>query len=107
TPEGSLALWINALRELFEEAGVLLARDAHGAWVAFDDAATAARFAVQRAAVASGALSLWELARREGLTLAPGALRYWAHWITPEGAPRRFDTRFFLALMPPRQEALH
>jgi 8-oxo-dGTP pyrophosphatase MutT (NUDIX family) len=106
-PEGSLALWINALRETFEEAGVLLARDAHGDWVAFDDPATATRFAVHRAAVASGGTSLWELARREGLTLAPGALRYWAHWITPEAAKHRYDTRFFLALMPPRQEALH
>jgi len=107
TPEGSLALWINALRELYEEAGVLLARDARGAWVALDEPETARRFAVHRASVASGEMSLWELARREGLTLAPGALRYWAHWITPEAAKHRFDTRFFLALMPPRQEALH
>ena len=107
SPEGSLALWINALRELFEEAGVLLARDARGDWVALDDPATATRFAVHRASVASDGLSLWELARREGLTLAPGALRYWAHWITPEAAKHRFDTRFFLALMPPHQEALH
>ncbi len=107
TPEGSLALWINALRELFEEAGVLLARDGQGAWLALDEPAAAARFAVHRASVASGGLSLWELARREGLTLAPGALRYWAHWITPEAAKHRYNTRFFLALMPPRQEALH
>jgi 8-oxo-dGTP pyrophosphatase MutT (NUDIX family) len=107
TPEGSLALWIAALRELFEEAGVLLARDANGDLVAFDDPAVAARFAVYRTALASGELSLWELAAREGLTLAPEELRYWAHWITPEAAPRRFDTRFFVALMPPCQEALH
>jgi 8-oxo-dGTP pyrophosphatase MutT (NUDIX family) len=107
TPEGSLALWINALRELFEEAGVLLARDATGAWVSFDDPETAMRFAVHRASVASGGMSLWELAGREGLTLAPGALRYWAHWITPAAAKLRFDTRFFLALMPAGQEALH
>ena len=106
-PEGSLALWIAALRELFEEAGVLLAHDASGELVAFDDPAVAARFAEYRATLASGEMSLWELAACEGLAPAPERLRYWAHWITPEAARLRYDTRFFLALMPPRQEALH
>jgi 8-oxo-dGTP pyrophosphatase MutT (NUDIX family) len=107
TPADSLAIWIAALRELFEEAGVLLAHDARGELVAFDDPATAVRFAVYRTSLAAGGLSAWELAAREGLTLAPERLRYWAHWITPEAASRRFNTRFFLAHMPPRQEALH
>jgi 8-oxo-dGTP pyrophosphatase MutT (NUDIX family) len=106
-PEGSLALWINALRELFEEAGVLLAHDAQGRLVACDDLALAARLAADRAALASGATSLWALLAREGLAPAPERLRYWAHWITPAAAPRRFNTRFFLALLPLGQEALH
>jgi len=106
TPRESLALWIAALRELFEEAGVLLAREAHGPLVRFD-AARAARLAAYRLALQSGELSLWELAAQEGLVLAPECLRYWAHWITPEGIAHRFNTRFFLALLPPGQEALH
>jgi 8-oxo-dGTP pyrophosphatase MutT (NUDIX family) len=106
-PEGSLALWVTALRELFEEAGVLLAHDAAGELVAFDDPAVAAHFAAHRATLARGEQSLWELAAREGLVPAPERLRYWAHWVTPEAARLRYNTRFFLALMPPRQQALH
>jgi 8-oxo-dGTP pyrophosphatase MutT (NUDIX family) len=107
TPVGSLSLWIAALRELFEEAGVLLAIGADGEVVAFDDPPTTARFAAYRTALQAGAISLWEVAAREGLTLAPERLAYWAHWITPLSRPRRFNTRFFLAEMPDRQEALH
>ena len=47
------------------------------------------------------------VAAREGLTLATDALLHWAHWITPEAFPRRFDTHFFLAAMPEAQEAAH
>jgi 8-oxo-dGTP pyrophosphatase MutT (NUDIX family) len=107
TPTESLALWIAALRELFEEAGVLLALGADGALVSFDGAATTARFAAYRNALQAGALSLWDLAAREGLVLAPERLAYWAHWITPLSRPRRFNTRFFLAVLPAGQEALH
>ncbi len=106
-PNASLAIWIAALRELFEEAGVLMAYDRAGDPVAFDEPSVAARFTSARAALADGALSLWALAAREALTLAPEHLRYWAHWITPEAARRRYDTRFFLACLPPRQEALY
>jgi 8-oxo-dGTP pyrophosphatase MutT (NUDIX family) len=105
TPRESLALWIAALRELFEEAGILLARDGRGRLLRFG-AEQAARFAAYRLALQNGELSLWELAAQEGLILAPECLRYWAHWITPEGIAHRFNTRFFLALLPPGQEAL-
>jgi 8-oxo-dGTP pyrophosphatase MutT (NUDIX family) len=107
TPAESLALWIAALREMFEEAGVLLALDADGAVVSFDELAVAARFASDRNALQAGALSLWDVAAREGLVLAPERLAYWAHWITPLSRPRRFDTRFFLAVLPAGQAALH
>lgn len=107
TPVDSLALWLAAVRELFEEAGVLLATDARGALVRLDDAARAARLAADRQALQRGATTLWAVCAREGLRPAPEQLRYWAHFITPEGAPRRFDTRFFLAPLPPGQEALH
>ncbi|MBX5490939.1 MAG: hypothetical protein IRZ14_07255 [Chloroflexi bacterium] len=107
TAPDSLALWLAALRELFEEAGVLLARDAGGGLVTFDDPARAARLAADRLALQRGATTLWAICAREGLSPALEHLRYWAHFITPEGAPRRFDTRFFLAPLPPGQEALH
>jgi 8-oxo-dGTP pyrophosphatase MutT (NUDIX family) len=106
-PAESFALWIAALRELFEEAGVLLALDRQGEPVRFLDAAPTARFAAYRNALQAGEVSLWEVAAREGLVLAPERLAYWAHWITPLSRPRRFNTRFFLAVLPAGQEALH
>jgi 8-oxo-dGTP pyrophosphatase MutT (NUDIX family) len=64
-------------------------------------------------ASAEDALALWraavrELAEEAGVVLGdPRALVYFSHWITPYGLPRRFDTRFFVAAMPPGQEAVH
>jgi hypothetical protein len=52
-------------------------------------------------------LSFEEMIRREGLTLATDRLFYFAHWITPEISPSRFDTHFFVALAPPAQEPLY
>ena len=53
------------------------------------------------------ALSLIHICRTEDLTLPAGSLYYVGHWITPEGPPRRYDTRFFAALAPPGQTAGH
>jgi 8-oxo-dGTP pyrophosphatase MutT (NUDIX family) len=104
---GGLAYWVAALRECFEETGVLLARHEDGAPLDFETAGNNARFAEHRAAIIDGRLSLPELCRSEGLRLDLGAIHYFAHWITPTASPRRFDTRFFLALAPPGQEPLH
>lgn len=105
---GGLAFWVAAIRECFEEAGVLLARPVDGdAAIRFDDPATAQRFATARRVVHSGELSLVDLCAGEGLRLITGLVQYVAHWITPIGEPKRFDTRFFLALAPPAQEPLH
>jgi 8-oxo-dGTP pyrophosphatase MutT (NUDIX family) len=94
-----------ALRECFEEAGVLLARRG-GTLLAIppDDVA---RFAAYRDGLNDGTLTLAQLAATEGLTLATDVLLHWAHWITPEAFPKRFDTHFFLAGMPEGQEAAH
>jgi hypothetical protein len=59
-----------------------------------------------RAALASGALTLAELLARRGLVLRADLLVPWARWITPEGEPRRFDARFFAAALPDGQEAV-
>ena len=94
-----------AIRECFEEAGVLIAR--RGAAPVAIGAADVARFASYRAGLNEGTLTLSGLCEGEGLTLATDALLHWAHWITPEAFPRRYDTHFFLTEMPDEQEAAH
>ncbi len=92
---------VAALRECYEEAGVLLAYDAAGR-PAHADEARAARLAAARSSVDGhgGAAAFLALLGREGLTLDGGALRYMSHWVTPSSSPVRFDTRFFLAPLP-------
>jgi 8-oxo-dGTP pyrophosphatase MutT (NUDIX family) len=99
-PSGGLAYWVAAIRECFEEAGLLLARFPAGAGSLGADAD---RWAVHR-----GELSIVELCRRHDVLLDAAALRYVAHWVTPVGElARRFDTRFFLAAAPTGQAGRH
>jgi 8-oxo-dGTP pyrophosphatase MutT (NUDIX family) len=107
SPRGGLAFWVAAVRECFEEAGVLLARDAHGRVVSFEDPEVARRFESHRRAVDLGERSLAEVCREESLQLDVGAMHYFSRWVTPLGAPRRYDTRFFVAAAPQEQVALH
>jgi 8-oxo-dGTP pyrophosphatase MutT (NUDIX family) len=105
---GGLAYWVAAIRECFEEAGVLLATDADtGEVVSFRDPAVAERFNLHRKAVDSGEMRLLEVCDREGLKLAVDQIHYFSHWITPVGPPRRYDTRFFVTAAPPEQVPLH
>lgn len=104
---GGLAYWVAAIREAFEEAGVLLAYDAGGAILDLEDPATKARFEAHRQAVDRGERRLVDVCAEEGLRLACDAIHYFSHWITPEGPPRRYDTRFFVARAPERQAYLH
>ena len=104
---GGLAFWVAAVRECFEEAGFLLAVGADGDVVSLDDPATAERFSAHRRAVESGERTLADVCADEGLRLALDGMHYVSRWITPEGAPRRFDTRFFVGAAPERQTPLH
>lgn len=104
---GGLAYWVAAIRECFEEAGVLLARTADGEVVRFDDPDTEARFERHRHEVHAGDARLVDVCGAEGLRLTTDAIHYVSHWITPIGEPRRFDTRFFVARAPQAQEPLH
>lgn len=93
---------VAVLRECYEEAGVLIARDRDGR-SAHADPARASRLAAARAALevrGRAVEALLEVLRREGLRLAGDAMRYLAHWVTPSVEPVRFDTRFFLARLP-------
>ncbi len=76
---------VAALRECFEEAGVLLAR--RGSQVLSMSPDVVERFARYRDALNSGRMTLIQLAEKEGLTLATDELLHWAHWITPEPPP--------------------
>jgi len=104
---GGLAYWVAAVRETFEEAGVLLAIDAQGRTVDLSPPSVESRFAKLRVEVDSGRARLVDAVRAEGLRLALGGVHYAARWITPPGPPRRYDTRFFVAALPPGQTPVH
>jgi 8-oxo-dGTP pyrophosphatase MutT (NUDIX family) len=93
-----------AARELFEEAGVVLAGPAAepDRTVADADDPT---WESDRAAVLRRELTMAELLARRGLRLRDDLLLPWARWITPEFEPKRFDTWFFVALLPESQDA--
>ena len=94
-----------AVRETFEEAGVLLAGSADGGDVVPD--VSGEDWERQRQALLSRELSLAELLAERGLALRSDLLRPFAHWITPPVEPRRYDTKFFAAALPVGQEARH
>ena len=96
SPARAIAFWIAALREAFEETGLLLAYDRHGMPLAPDDAMRA-RLVVHRARCRRDAGAFGAMLATEELTLATDRMAYCARWITPEERPIRYDARFFLA----------
>ena len=104
--EAALSFRIAAIRETFEESGILLARPKGSA--ALVDAKRAGEIeAASRADLCDGKITFLKVLTDNGMMLALDELVPYAHWITPEGMPKRFDTWFFLAAAPPEQVGAH
>ncbi len=103
----AVAYHVAAVRELFEEAGVLLAHDAAGTFVSLASASDHARFKHDREEVHAGRTSLRAVVDRERLRLALDTLVLFSHWVTPPIDTRQFDTRFFMTRIPPDQTPAH
>jgi 8-oxo-dGTP pyrophosphatase MutT (NUDIX family) len=100
-PQLARALVCAAVRETFEESGVLLAGLPDGTLAA----PSGESWEADRMALAGGTLTLGQLLARRGLVIRADLLVPWARWITPEAEPRRFDARFFAAALPAGQLA--
>ena len=97
---GGLLRRIAAVRECFEEAGILLAHDA-------PTGASATPAPEWRDALNAGHVTLAHVLDRDDLVIDATDLRVFAHWLTPTGAPRRYDTWFFVARAPEGQDGAH
>lgn len=104
--EATLSFRIAAIRETFEESGILLARPTGSN--ALVDARRASEIeAAHRADLCDGKITFIKVLADNGMVLALDELVPYAHWITPVGMPKRFDTWFFLAAAPPEQLGAH
>jgi len=100
-----LASRLGGIREVFEEAGFLFARDKAGASIIGADRLES--LAAWRSRIHRREATLAEMTEAEGLALVPRRLVPFAHWVTPRIRSKRFDTRFYLAEAPHGQEGIH
>ena len=105
---GGLSYWVACIRECFEEAGVLLALGSDSEILRLQSTAMRERYASWRERLNANEDGVLEaMCKKDGLRLATDQLAYVSHWITPSDQPKRYNTRFFVARAPGRQEALH
>jgi len=103
-PANGIGYWVAAVRECFEEAGILLAVDRGGAPIAPERMLALEAY---RARLNAGEIGFLEFLARENLYLPCDRIAYFAHWITPPARSRRYSTRFFVALAPAGQVGSH
>lgn len=106
SPELSLGHWVAGIRELFEEVGVLLCVTEAGRPVDMGQPGVRQRLAGKRKKLMDRSLDFLALLESEGLFCDAARMSYFSHWLTPEEFPIRFDTRFYLAPLPPDQSPL-
>ena len=99
--------WVAAIRETFEESGLLLAYDQHDKIISFKEAESERRFSSYRQPLHDGQISLLNVCETEGIKLAVDQIHFYNRFVTPVGRPRRFDTRFFIASAPEAQRGIH
>jgi 8-oxo-dGTP pyrophosphatase MutT (NUDIX family) len=101
----AVATMAGAIREAFEECGVLLARRKNSSTLLPGETLSALEH--YRDPLNRREISLIEFLEKENLRLACDTLQHFAHWITPEMLPKRFDTHFYLAAAPSDHLAIH
>ena len=104
-PQQALGLWVAAAREVFEEAGILFAVDDSGEPYS-SDLKRAQRLVAEHRQMLDKSLSFLALLESEGLRCDLSGLAHFSYWQTPAQFSMRFDTRFFIALLPEEQTPL-
>jgi 8-oxo-dGTP pyrophosphatase MutT (NUDIX family) len=104
--EKARGFFIAAIRETFEETGILFGGKTSGNFISLNNEDTLQRFNHYRQELSASQITLTEIAQKENILLFPDALIPYAHWITPEFEKKRFNTIFFLAKLPTGQTPL-
>jgi 8-oxo-dGTP pyrophosphatase MutT (NUDIX family) len=105
-PDVALGHWVAAVRELFEEVGVLLCETHAGQTLHVNDETTKQRLEQKRRAIVLKQMDIGSLLESEDLYCDLSRAVYFDHWVTPDIYPIRFDARFYMAAMPPHQRPL-
>ena len=104
--EEALGHWVAVVRELFEEVGVLLCVNEKGEAIQFNNPTENRRLELARRAIVAGETDFGDFLQSENLFCDLTKTKYFDHWVTPEIYSMRFDTRFYVAVLPAAQSAL-